>query len=154
MADPVSLKDVVDAMDFGDETWGTYLNRNTGEILTASEEDHRLAEDDGLDVSELPEWQQEHVLNLRKALDSDEWLALPGKFEIHEWAIMDRFTNARTRAGDRDALLDAIHGRGAFRHFKTTIRRLRIEEEWYRFRESALEQIAKDWLVSHAIPYR
>ena len=68
--------------------------------------------------------------------------------------MMEKFSMARPRQRERDELLDAIHGRGAFRMFKTAIRRLGIEDEWYRFRDSAIEQIAKDWLDEHGIPYR
>ncbi len=28
-----------------------------------------------------------------------------------------------------------------------------IAEDWYRYRQAALEQIAIDWLEAHAIPY-
>ena len=48
----------------------------------------------------------------------------------------------------------AVHGSGAFRRFKDTIRRLDIEEEWYRFHAAALEVIAKEWLEAHGIAYR
>ena len=45
-------------------------------------------------------------------------------------------------------------GAGAFRHFKSAVRRLRIEQEWFRFRESALEEIAKAWLEENGIPVK
>ena len=38
----------------------------------------------------------------------------------------------------RQELLEAIHGAGAFRMFRSTIRRLGIEKSWYLFREEAL----------------
>ena len=37
--------------------------------------------------------------------------------------------------------------------FKDTVRRLGIEEAWFAFREAAFEDIARDWLESHGIPY-
>jgi Uncharacterised protein family (UPF0158) len=66
---------------------------------------------------------------------------------------MERFGQGRPSARQRDELLDALHGRGAFRMFKSAIRRLGIEEEWFRFRDSAFEEIAKDWLDSNGIEY-
>jgi Arc/MetJ-type ribon-helix-helix transcriptional regulator len=48
----------------------------------------------------------------------------------------------------------AIHGAGAFRMFRSTIRRLGIEKSWYRFREEALAGIARDWLEAHELSYR
>jgi hypothetical protein len=37
----------------------------------------------------------------------------------------------------QDALLRAIHGAGAFRYFKDTLRRFRMENNWYAFRDQA-----------------
>jgi len=87
-------------------------------------------------------------------LESGDFLALPGKFEIHEWAMMERFSSSETRAARRDELLDAIHGAGAFRSFRSAIIRLGIEDQWFRFRQSAFEEIATDWLKAHDISFR
>ena len=40
----VSLKEIVDAMDLPNEEWVSYLNPTTGEIVTVTDEDRRLAE--------------------------------------------------------------------------------------------------------------
>jgi hypothetical protein len=34
------------------------------------------------------------------------------------------------------------------------IRRLGLEDVWFAFRQSALEEIAKDWLEAHEISYQ
>jgi len=150
----VSPKDVVDAMDLPDNDWTSYINPKTGEIMTVTDEDRQLVEDEDLDEANLPEWQRETLPKVRAALESGDFLALPDKFEIHEWAIMERFANSQVREARRDELLDAIHGAGAFRSFGSTVRRLRIEEEWFSFRQSALEKIALGWLESHGISFR
>jgi hypothetical protein len=150
----VSLKEIVDAMDLPNEEWVSYLNPKTGEIVTVTDEDRRLAEDQDLDEESVPEWERESLRIARAVLESGDCLALPDKFEIHEWALMERFSNSQARGDRRDALLDAIHGAGAFRMFRSTIRRLGIEDEWFAFRQSAFEDIAKDWLEAHEIPYQ
>jgi hypothetical protein len=60
----------------------------------------------------------------REALESGDFAALPDKFEIHEWAMMECFASSQASARKRDELLDAIHGRGAFRSFRNAIRRV------------------------------
>jgi hypothetical protein len=153
MANVVSLKDVVDAMDLPNNEWTSYLNPKTGEIVTVTDEDRDLAEDEDLDEMDLPEWQRESLPKVREALESDDFLPLPNKFEIHEWSIMERFSNGQASAA-REELPDAIHGAGAFRSFRNAIRRLGVEEEWFRFRQAAFEETAKDWLQAHNISYR
>jgi len=150
----VSLKDVVDAMDVPNDDWTSYVNPKTGEIVTVTDEDRQLVEDEDLDEASLPEWRRESLPSVRAALESDDFLALPDKFEIHEWAIMERFANGQVREARRDELLDAIHGAGAFRSFRSAVRRLRIEEEWFSFRQSAFERIAIGWLEAHGISFR
>ncbi len=103
----VSLKDVVDAMDLPNSDWTSYLNPKTGEIVTVTDEDRQLVEDEDLDEANLPEWQRESLPRVRAALESDDFLALPDKFEIHEWAIMERFAISQEREARRDELLDA-----------------------------------------------
>ena len=49
---------------------------------------------------------------------------------------------------------DAIHGAGAFRTFRSVIRRLGIEDDWFHFRQTAFEDIAKEWLEANDIPFR
>ena len=154
MAVVVSLKDVVEAMDLPNDEWTSYLNLKTGEIITVTDEDRHLAENGDLDEDDLPEWQRESLPKVREALESGDCLPLPDKFEIHEWAIMEHFSSNQASAARGDELLDAIHGAGAFRAFRSAIRRFGIEDDWFRFRQSAFEEIAKDWLKAHDVSFR
>ena len=153
MAVVVSLKDVVEAMELPNSEWVSYLNRDTGEIVTVTDEDRR-AVDENQDLDSLPDWQQENLPKVREALESDRFLELPTSFDIHEWSLMERFSRDRATAMERQELLDSIHGAGAFRSFRGAIRRLGVEDEWHAFRASSLEQIARDWLEAYGIPYR
>jgi hypothetical protein len=49
--------------------------------------------------------------------------------------------------------LNAIHGEGAFRAFRSAIRRLGLEQSWYQFRDEALAEIARSWLEEHKLQY-
>ena len=39
------------------------------------------------------------------------------------------------------------------RMFRAVLKRVRIEDEWYRFRERAFVTIATEWLDEHGIAY-
>ena len=94
------------------------------------------------------------VPKVLEVLNSEDFIALPDKFEIHEWSIMERFCRSLEDSTQRGQLLDAIHGKGAFRYFKDTIHRLGIADDWYQFRREALEDIASDFLEAHEIPFK
>jgi hypothetical protein len=94
------------------------------------------------------------IPKVRQVLESGRFLRLPSEFDAHEWAIMDRFSRGHENDRVREELLDAIHGAGAFRMFRSTIQRLGIEEVWYQFRDQAIEEIARKWLEEHHLPYK
>ncbi len=150
---PVSVRDVVDEMDSLSETDTAYINRRTGELFTVTEEEVRLVDDGIASEEQLPEWQRESLPKLREVLESEDFIPLPDKFEIHEWAIMERFAAALSEPRQSMRLIEALRGRGAFRRFKALVREWNVEEEWYRFRTDALEEIAIEFLRAHEIPF-
>jgi Uncharacterised protein family (UPF0158) len=152
MAVVVSVHAVVEELEALTEESTAYLNRKTGALYALQDEDARLIEDGG-DLKDLPEWQHDELPKIRQVLESEEWLPLPTRFDIHEWAIMDQFARSVDDAAPRDELLTAIRGAGAFRTFRNAVHRHRIHEDWYRFRTTALARIAIEWLDDHGIAY-
>lgn len=67
---------------------------------------------------------------------------------------MRRFSDAVQDPRLASELAEAIHGVGAFRMFKSTIRRLKIEQPWYDFHQESLEEIARAWCEDHGIPWK
>ncbi len=153
MAVIISLSDVIEQMDLTTDEATAYINRKTGELITLTHEEAAMTEDPD-EAAAAPQWQQDFLPEAREVLDSEDYIPLPSKFEIHEWSIMERFAQSLTDAAVSDELDAALHGRGAFRRFKDAVHRLGIVDAWYRFRETALEEIAIQFLEAHRIPYQ
>jgi hypothetical protein len=149
MAAKISLNEVVNALEMSSDELSSFVNRQTGQVLTLTNETLRMAEEET--TQELSDWQEQELQNSREVLDSEDWLDLPSKFEVHEWELMNRFGQSLSIPAQRDEILDAIHGSGAFRNFKGAIRRLRLEESWFAFKGSALEEMARSWLGEHGL---
>ena len=149
----ILLKHIVEALECAGDEMFSYVNRVTGEVRPVTGDDLRYA-DEGGGTIDLPDWQQESVAQAREVIESDDWLPLPDKFEIHEWQIMADFAASLVDGRQYDEVAAAIHGGGAFRRFKATIRRLGIEQSWFAYREQALEAIARSWLEEHGLEYR
>ncbi len=147
MGTTVSMDDVVDALEMAADEMSSYVNAATGQVITVSHEDLELAEEEP--DPDLPDWQQEAVTEARQVLDSEEWLELPSKFDIDEWEMMDRFATSLSRESAREELRSAIRGSGAFRNFKSAIRRLGVEDAWFAYKQEALERLAREWLTQH-----
>ena len=148
----VSLHDVVVEMDLLNDEWTAYLNRRTGELVTVTDDDARLAVEDE-EAADLPDWQQERLPKVREVLGSDDFLVLPDKDEINEYGIMEDFCLGLEDPALRDALLGAIRGSGAFRRFKDAIHDRGVAEAWYAYREQAFEEIAVEWLEANRMPF-
>jgi hypothetical protein len=148
----VSLQDIVSAMDMPNQEWESFLDPDSGEIVTVNEDDRSALDDPEPDL--LPDWQRDLLPGIRKAVESDTCLRLPTSFDIHEWSIMEHFCHTVGQASAQEELLDSIHGSGAFRVFRRTLERLGFREQWYAHRQSRFEQIARDWLETNHIPYK
>ncbi len=150
---PVSLQAVIDEMDtFGDD-FHPYLNQLTGELVTINNEEIQAVEE-GADLDDNPEWEQDLIQKAAEVLSSTEYLPLPSKFEIHEYAIMERFCLALEDEAVGRELWRQMHGFGAFRRFKDTLSRHDLLDTWFAYRQAAYAEIAMAWLEEHHIPYR
>lgn len=151
----VSLREFVDQLDFISEECHVYVNRRTGEFLGATSEELSAAEEDDEDGADLlPEWQRDMLPKVREVLTTDDWLALPDKFEISEYGIMREFCYSLSDQVLQQDLLDTIGGQGTFRRFKNMLHRRDLLDKWYAFRHEALKEFAIEWLEAHELSYR
>ena len=146
MGKQVSIKRMIAAMDLPCPTWESYLDPETGEIVTITDE-HRT----GL-ATRIGDSQERDLV--REALESDHFLMLPDQYEIHEWSIMQHFAQTQRNADVRHELLSGLHGDEPYRAFNASVEAYGLEEGWAAFREKALEQIARSWLEHYGIAYR
>jgi len=154
MGIPVSLKQVAEELEALPDGWTAYIHCETGELYSFSNEEDAQAEgEDEVDEDERADWEKESIAKAREVLDSEVWIALPGKFEINEWEIMRDFAQSQTDREAAENLLRAIHGRGAFRYFKDKVNQFGLEDEWFEFKERALERIAREALEEAGIPF-
>jgi hypothetical protein len=148
----VRLNDIVDALEMLSEEFSSFLDLDTGQVETIDDELLSMAEESEEDEEpDLPEWQKKSWETAKRIVSTDRFQELPTKFDVHEWDIMQEFSSSVKSARIREDLLDAIHGAGAFRNFKTVVRRHRLESAWFQFRTGALRQIAIEWCEEHHI---
>ena len=152
MTAQVKLKDIIEGLAFLTEEGSSYLNTTTGEVVYVTTEELQAAEEDA-PLEDFPEWQHDAMRIARDIVETGHYLPLPDRFEMNEYHIMERFCASVEDADIRDDLCDAIRGRGAFRRFKDRIQAYGIAEDWYRYRDNALREIAVAWCEVHGIQY-
>ena len=156
MAAEVKLDAIIEALEMADDSMSSYLDVETGTVHSITEEEFDLAEEPQLAHEDLPDWQRETV-TLARSIQQQEgkrYLALPDKFEINEWAIMDRFSETLQDIQLRNDFRSGIRGAGAFRMFKHLLTEYNLWDAWNQFKQVELRQIAIDWCGEHGIPFR
>jgi hypothetical protein len=148
------LNDIVDALEMQFEETPSFLDLDTGVVATVTQELLGATEEYADDEEpKLPAWQYAEWELVKRIVFSGRFARLPSKFDVHEWEIMREFAESLKKGQQRDALLQAIHGSGAFRYFKDTVYRFGIEKAWSAFRTEALRDIAREWCEEHKIEW-
>ena len=148
----VRLSQFIDAMQGQMDEGATFLDRRTGEIVFLSSEMLDAADEflDGEPPDSLGE-DEENIRLAAAAMESNDYLELPGKYEIHEYRIMEAFCLSLPDGRTRDLMLNAIRGSGAFRRFKINLDILALRDEWYAFRDARYKEIAIEWCEDNRI---
>jgi len=135
----VELDKVIEAMVFCDYEFEYFYDCSKEETVLYA--DYMLT---GVDNSELEE-----------ALDNnpDNFIALPTKFEIHEYKMMKDFVATLNSELSRVKLYHSLRGKGAFRRFKSTLYTLKLEQAWYSYKDNRYEQMAKEWCQENNITW-
>src|ERR1700739_464440 len=155
MAAEVKLDLIIEALEMADDSISSYLDVETGEAHSITEEEFDLAEDPQTAIDDLPKWQREAVKLARNIQEQEgkRYLALPGKFDVHEWAIMDRFSMTLRDAQMRNDFHGGIRGAGAFRLFKHLLTEYDLWDAWNRFKQVELRQMAIQWCEENSITF-
>ena len=156
MSPLAKLSELTDALEFESVDRRTYFDRHTGRIVSV--EDSILnAVEEGEDeaLTTVPEWQKEEVETARAIVNNsgDRFIDPPGKFEFNEYRHMENFIGALPDTEAAEQLWRAIKGKGAFRHFKDTLYRLGIQDQWYRHRDAAMKEFVIGWAEANNVPY-
>lgn len=133
----LKLKVVIDAIESIMDEWQYYYDLKTHESIC---------------VSEFGDFDDDEE---RELLDEepDRFIRLPDKYEIHEYRIMEDFIESLPEGNNQNQLYRAIQGRGAFRRFKDSVKRMGIADQWYDFQANAYKEIAIRWCKENEYEY-
>src|SRR5262252_10165055 len=105
----VKLTEIIEGMDFQSDEQSSFLNLTTGEVVAITDEELRAAEHDA-PLEDFPDWQHDAICIAKDIVETDHYLPLPDRFEIHEYQIMEQFCLSVDDEDIRDDLSDAIRG--------------------------------------------
>jgi len=151
----IRLFELVSQMEIQMDEMPVYFNQETGEFVFVEERFFGDIEDGMTKEDYSQDWQKEAYEQAKDVMvsTSDKYLRIPSNFDIHEWEIMKDFCYTIDDENIRGDLLNAIHGRGAFRMFKDKIIHYGIRQDWFDFRKEQFAEIARRWCESHDLEY-
>jgi hypothetical protein len=142
MAARVRLDEIIEGLEFQSDESSSYLNTKTGEVVLMTDYAMQAAEDDE-PLEDVPDWERDLVAIAREIIaDTGDYIQLPTKYDIDEYSIMENFCTSLDKKEIGDILYDLISGSGAFRRFKDAIYKYDVEDEWHKYRDNAIKEIA------------
>jgi hypothetical protein len=158
------------AFEGGSETISYYLDIETGEIISVSDDERGLLEniyelyydeqtqtvdwEVAFKDGHIPDWQRERIKDVDRVESGfgSRFIAVPSESSQEGYrdkeAIIDTVRNPRLR----DRLERAIGGRGAFRYFTDVLLDYPIERErWFTFKQERFQQRIREWLEYEGI---
>ena len=150
-ANKIKLSVLADAFEEAFDGWEQYLNKDTGTISAVPESKGVYDDPD--------EW--EEIIAMIE--ESEQFVRLPNQYEINEYRIMEEFADfagsglkyvSDERAREiGQKLFEALHGRGAFRRFKSALSYYDIADEYFAYRHIYYVELAKEWCLDHDIGF-
>ncbi|HUY15618.1 MAG TPA: UPF0158 family protein [Terriglobia bacterium] len=154
----VKLEDIIEALELVPDEAGYFLCVETGEVHRVTDEEFRVVKKDESRAEYLrrPAWQRQAMEVARKIQEGEgkRYLELPGKFDVHEWEIMDRFALSIQDERVSNDLRSGIRGAGAFRMFESLLDEYDLRDRWNRFKQAKLREMAEEWCEANGIPFR
>ena len=150
------LSELTDALEFQSVARRSYFDRHTGRIVSV--EDRILsAVEEGEEeaLRSRPDWQKEEVETARAIVNhsGDRFIDPPGKFDFNEQRHMERFIEALPNAKAAQELGRAIKGHRPSHHFKDTLYRLGMQDQWFDYRAQARKEFVIAWADANHVPY-
>nr|WP_167282082.1 UPF0158 family protein [Paenibacillus lupini] len=133
----------------------TYIDVTTGEVITLTGEEMRAAEDER-PLENFPEWQRENIEQAICILEDEQgkYADFTLKNDYNEYEIIEEFINTLEDEKIKEALNDAIIGKGAFRKFKDKIIEFDIDKQWYTYKENKIKELVIEWCIEHDIEFQ
>ncbi|MUV38937.1 hypothetical protein JNUCC1_02809 [Lentibacillus sp. JNUCC-1] len=149
MSVSVKIGDIIEAIELQYPGSYQFLNMKNGKVVIIDSEAMRAAEDDE------PYMDDEALEVAIDVLENeDNYIELPEEEDINEYDIMEDFCLSLEDAHQKEKLLSAIKGKGAFRRFKDKIIELGVRDEWFTYRDERIKQFVIEWCEAHQIDYK
>ncbi len=166
----IDLSELELAFEGGSEMISYYLNLETGEVVSVSDEERGILEtiyefyydnltqtvdwEEAFEKKLIPDWQRE-LLQQADEVEAglgSRFISIPSETSYEGYQDMEAFIDTVRNPHLYESLERAIIGRGAFRYFKDVLLDFPAQRErWFQFKRERLKERILEWLEEYDI---
>ncbi|WP_297522512.1 hypothetical protein [uncultured Clostridium sp.] len=147
----VNLEDVIESIEFENESLNHYYNKKTGIIIYVEDKESAgYSADDFARINDFEDWEKELIEALYDFRENpSEYIQLPTKEEMREEDMMIEFLLSLNDGSVKRKELENFQARDII----DIIKEKGQLNEWYDFRDDTEEVIAKAWCRKNNIEF-
>lgn len=151
----VNINDVIECIEFENESLNHYYNKNTGIIIyKESPETSSYKAEDYNRIDEFEDWEKELIESLHDLeINPQDYIQLPVISEISEFKILSQFCNSFSDLSIENIIKDNMDEVKKIQKIKRLLEDKNMLNDWYDYREQSERQIAKEWCSLNNIEY-
>ena len=145
---PVSLREVIHSLELSRDSMHCFLDKAGGELVFVSNAVSLSLEPSAGEAGAPAEMPVDSA-----ELETDKHaVELTESLRTGMRQVMASFCATLKNRAARDGLLERLHGHGDISSFEDGLYRYKVANEWFRFREDAINEFAVRWLDENGIP--
>lgn len=152
----VNFEEIVLAVEDYKSLCTSYLDTQTGKVITLLEDINENTWYDNTIISKLPAWEKSSALEAINIFtdENDRYIYIPKINVCEEYEFMCDFTDTISDDDIRLILLDVLDKKDSFRGFVKVLDNYpELIRSWYEFKEQQLHQFVIDFLNENGINY-
>ncbi len=106
-----------------------------------------------IDINIMSMQEYEELIDKIEEDKKERYYYLPSSYVFHDWELIEEYIDEIKNKNIQEELDDAFYGKGKYRRFKETLRKFKIENDYYNFREKYLKNMAIEWCEENRIEY-
>lgn len=106
-----------------------------------------------IDLNMMTMSKYEEVIDEIEQDEGGRYYFLPNKYIFHDSEIIEEYIDEVDNEMIQEELEESFFGKEKYRRFKDTLKKYRLENDYYNYREKYLRNMAIEWCEKNKIEY-
>lgn len=106
-----------------------------------------------IDLNMMTMSEYEEVIDEIEQDEGERYYFLPNKYIFHDSEIIEEYIDEVDNEMIQEELEESFFGKEKYRRFKDTLKKYRLENDYYNYREKYLRNMAIEWCEKNKIEY-